>query len=387
MHGGREAMGGKSERAPRLNRGTLMVLNTIWFLYLAYPVDYALTGHLSPMRVDIALGLLAVFIPASMLFWNQFPRHTFRWRVFYAVAVLAWAVVVARDLGSPGAMPLAVYAVAPLMFETDLRRFAAAAGGAVAAALVAIVLMGGGPGAMMTTAVTMISVAVGGRAIAAFMGTVRRLDVAEAEVTALTAANERLRIARDLHDVVGHRLVAVALKADLAAESANETAPSAARAMREVADLTRAALRDVRSVVQGYRRVSLAAEWAELHELLSAAGIEASARLELDLPDPAGEEALSMALREAVTNIIRHSGATRCRVDLTVEGRNWRLSVVDNGRGAKGPVLSSGLVGMRERVRAMGGEATWSTAPGHGFSLMLTAPLATPQPEPQDDAR
>jgi two-component system sensor histidine kinase DesK len=199
---------------------------------------------------------------------------------------------------------------------------------------------------------------------------------ARAEVERLAADQERLRIARDLHDLLGHALTTVIVKADLAARLAPLDADRAAQEMREVAALARQGLSDVRTVVTGYREISLLGEIATAREVLRAAGIEA--RLPVTDEDVPAQyrELFAWVLREGITNAVRHSRAGHVRV--TLDGRS--IEVVDDGRGPAPDASSpsekegNGLRGLRERADAAGARVIVGNAPGGGWRLRVEVP-------------
>ncbi|GAA5534458.1 sensor histidine kinase [Deinococcus aluminii] len=184
-----------------------------------------------------------------------------------------------------------------------------------------------------------------------------RLAQVQAEKEALAADAERERIARDLHDLLGHTLSVIVLKSELASKLAERDPARAAGEIREVERISREALSEVRAAVSGYRGSGLKAELARAKVALDAAGV----RLEYGgqpgpLP-PEVEHGMSMVLREAVTNVVRHARASECRVSITQAGGHSRLEIVDDGVGGQAPE-GTGLTSMRERVRALGGEFT-----------------------------
>ncbi|MBE1471496.1 sensor histidine kinase [Kibdelosporangium phytohabitans] len=181
------------------------------------------------------------------------------------------------------------------------------------------------------------------------------LELARDEIRTLAVAEERARVARDLHDVLGHSLTTITLKAGLA-RRIMERSPDVERALAEVHDverLSRQALTEIRATVSGYRKMSLPAEIANAKAALLAAGIDADLPQAVD--DVPGElrEPFGYVLREAVTNVIRHSGASRCEIRL---GESW-IEVVDNGRGVStgGDQDGNGLAGLRERLAKVDG--------------------------------
>jgi two-component system sensor histidine kinase DesK len=221
--------------------------------------------------------------------------------------------------------------------------------------------------------------------------TVRELRSAQGKMARLAVAEERSRLARDLHDVLGHSLTTITVKAGLA-RRVLETSADRERAIAEVRDveeLARQAMTDVRATVSGYRTASLPAELVGARAALSASGIAAELPRAVDNVTAALQETFAYVLREGVTNVIRHSNASRCEVRL---GDTW-LEVRDNGRSAAEQVTSSrqsggghGLSGLAERVAAVDGTLEAGPLPEGGF--MLRVSVQTPPPvKPVADTR
>ena len=183
----------------------------------------------------------------------------------------------------------------------------------------------------------------------------RRLLETQDEVRALSAVAERERIARDLHDLLGHTLTLVAVKADLATRLADRDPEAARREMQAVAEVARDALSQVRDAVTGMTGLTFAGEVERARSMLNAANVTARIDTPADLADPTREAVLAMALREAVTNVIRHADAKTCSIELESRPNgDLRLSVSDDGRGGVFDE-GSGLRGMRARLFAAGG--------------------------------
>lgn len=202
------------------------------------------------------------------------------------------------------------------------------------------------------------------------------LRLAHEEIARLAKVAERERIARDLHDLLGHTLSSITLKSDLASRLAARDPVRAEREMTEVARVSREALREVREAVRGYRTRDLAGELAAVREMLRAAGVQLDYLAEPVALEPAHEGTLALALREAVTNVVRHAGAARCTVRLERLGGAVRLTVTDDGSGPCAPD-GAGLSGMRERAELLGGRLSLARSAA-GTRLLLTLPLPPP---------
>jgi two-component system, NarL family, sensor histidine kinase DesK len=210
-----------------------------------------------------------------------------------------------------------------------------------------------------------------------------RLRMAQEEVERLATLAERERIARDLHDLLGHTLSVITLKSELAARLTAGDPARAAAEMREVETISRQALSEVRKAVRGYRFLSLDAELAKARVALGAAEVDLA--VEASPYDLAAEEesAVALALREAVTNVVRHARAGRCRVAMSQRDGEFRLEVSDDGRGGTAPE-GDGLAGMRERIEALGGRVERDGAAGTRLSVVL--PLGTRRQAPPAEA-
>jgi two-component system, NarL family, sensor histidine kinase DesK len=179
----------------------------------------------------------------------------------------------------------------------------------------------------------------------------RQLIAARVEIARLASENERSRIARDLHDLLGHSLTTITVKAELAQRLSGRDTEGAAREIAEVEALSRRALADVRAAVGNYREVTLAGELATGREVLRAAGIAAELPPAANVVDDATQELFGWVVREGVTNIVRHSRAAWCSVSISPSS----VEIVDDGIGGSGPGSGHGLAGLAERVAAAGG--------------------------------
>ncbi|MGA9587966.1 MAG: sensor histidine kinase [Terracidiphilus sp.] len=204
-----------------------------------------------------------------------------------------------------------------------------------------------------------------------------KLRAALEENVALAAVAERERIARDLHDVLGHTLSVIVLKAELAGRLISLDPTRATVEMADVERTARAALAEIREAIGGYRSRGLAAEIDDARRILDAAGVTLLAESKPDRGSfsPQEETALALALREAVTNIVRHARATNCRLRFVCEAGHRRLVVEDDG--PRTIVREgNGLRGMRERIESLGGRFHLESGivQNHGTRLTIELP-------------
>lgn len=205
----------------------------------------------------------------------------------------------------------------------------------------------------------------------------KKLRMAQEEIEALAAVAERERIARDLHDVLGHTLSLIVLKAELAGRLLSQNTEAATtRAAAEIHDVertARTALAEVREAIGGYRSRGLAAEIETARKTLSAAGVDLHAEasdIEGTTLSAAEETVLALALREAVTNIVRHAHARTCRLRFVTQEGVRRLTIEDDGENTN-VREGNGLRGMRERVESLGGQLLLTRSNGTRLELSL----------------
>jgi two-component system sensor histidine kinase DesK len=208
------------------------------------------------------------------------------------------------------------------------------------------------------------------------------LRAAREELARLAVAEERLRFARDLHDLLGHSLSLITLKSELAGRLTTVAPERAASEIRDIEQVARKALREVREAVAGYRHPTLDAELVGARTLLTAAGIACIIEpVSDDLPTTV-DALFAWTAREGVTNVIRHSHARRCTIALRRDGETASITITDDGRGSDGHdpnaprrIGGNGLPGLAERVAAAGGQMEVGPQPGGGYRLSVTAPL------------
>ncbi|HEY7394510.1 MAG TPA: histidine kinase [Gemmatimonadaceae bacterium] len=226
----------------------------------------------------------------------------------------------------------------------------------------------------------LIELAIGGAAMAVRHLTiiVDELRAAREELAHRAADAERLRIARDLHDLLGHSLSLIALKSELAGRVLPTDPTAAAREISDIERSARRALRQVRDAVAGYRQPTLYGELSAARELLAASGIRLSVRAATSALPPTADGLLAWTVREGVTNVIRHSRASSCSVSMQRSATSACVGIEDDGEGM-GPsaiVEGSGLAGLRERCAALGASLETQRL-ARGFALSVDVPLAS----------
>ena len=185
----------------------------------------------------------------------------------------------------------------------------------------------------------------------------------------LAVIEERLRFARDVHDLLGHRLTVIALKAELASRLAALDGERAGAEADEVRALAASALADLREAVHGYRTVELREQASAIEQVLTSAGVRCTVSVPAELPAAARE--LAWALREAGTNVLRHSRARWCTIDVVVGGDEVRLTVANDGAAGAPGTGGSGLGGLAERLAGVGGTVRTGEEDGV-FTLVAT---------------
>lgn len=213
-------------------------------------------------------------------------------------------------------------------------------------------------------------------AILTLSETVMELRATREELARSAVEQERLRFSRDLHDLLGHTLSVVVVKSEAARRLAPHDLDAAIEQVTDIESVGRQALTEIREAVTGYREGSLATELDRAGPVLAAAGIETVVHRSGPPPAPGTDALLGWVAREAVTNAVRHSGATRCVFTLGSAPGRVRLTVADDGAGpehSRGPVNGTGLKGLAERLAAAGGSL--ESGPGTDGGFVVTAEL------------
>ncbi|WP_280668188.1 MULTISPECIES: sensor histidine kinase [unclassified Kitasatospora] len=368
---------------------------TVWMIYLFYPVQDLLHGPYSTAQAVTGWLAMAAFLAGYLLLVVfRSMRGTVSRGTYPLVALLvviatttsfafspAWIVLFTYTSVVIGAVLPSGYAVRGVLATGVLTTVVALLTHTERAALPGLLLPAFLSGLAMT-------------GLQRLVGTMRELREARETVAHLAAAEERLRMARDLHDLLGHSLSLITLKSELAGRFMDAEKSEAARAqVADIEQVARQSLIDVREAVSGFRRPTLPVELAAARTALDTVGVtlEAAPTAAEQLPGLGDAEAgaLAWALREAVTNIVRHAeGATICTVamDETWDGDGARfavLDIADNGRGPGKSAPGNGLSGLDERLALVGGRLESGPGPlGRGFRLRALVPLGATAQEP-----
>ncbi|MGW1049839.1 sensor histidine kinase [Streptomyces sp. NPDC001118] len=370
-------------RPPRNRRELLvkMLWIGVWLIFLSSPISDLTSGrHTTGATVAGALGLAAfVGVYLSLVFRRMGRPFSPRLTVSMITILGVLAPALAYSLGSAW-LGLFVYLSVACGATLPVR----AAYWAIPVSGAAMYLVGLHSSEKEARGLLFLVVMIGFSMVGVgqLVRTTIELRKARATVAHLAANEERLRLARDLHDLLGHSLSLITLKSELAGRMLPDQPEKAAQQVADIEQVSRQALVDVREAVSGYRRPRLAAELAGTQVALTAAGVTADVPAWPDLtgvPEES-ESALAWALREAVTNVVRHSGADKCLIRLThrqtLDGPMLELCVEDNGSGGSGKGPGNGLTGLTERLEKAGGTLEAGRV-RHGFRLVAHVPTAT----------
>jgi two-component system, NarL family, sensor histidine kinase DesK len=362
-------VGDAGNRHRRMMLRRWRVFAAIFMVYLGYALPDLWQEHALPGRVFGILLLLGF----SALYLGPLPLAAFERRPGWAPSVFAGMcaipVVYLLTLGG-GGIVMATYLSIAFVLLLPVRISVPSVLALVVAVTVLPQYVGSWDlvGLQFGVGVPTLLVAMAMFGLRSGFANTTALYQARQEVERLAAEQERLRIARDLHDLLGHALTTVTLKAELAARLVARDPGRAAAEMIEVAELARQGLADVRATVAGYREMSLLGELAAAREVLAAAGMTAELPAAVEDVSAPARELFGWAVREGITNVVRHSRASR--VTVTLRARS--VEVADDGVGpATGATAGCGLAGLAERVAAAGGRLTSGPRPGGGYRLLV----------------
>ncbi|QGQ99379.1 sensor histidine kinase [Paenibacillus psychroresistens] len=209
----------------------------------------------------------------------------------------------------------------------------------------------------------------------------RKLNLANEEIAHLSKNEERQRISRDLHDTLGHTLSLITLKSELAEKLMIKNPERAAQEVKDIQTTSRAALKQLRELVSGMNAVTVRDEITHAKQILAAAGIVLEVKGDMDngVMTPLVDNIMGMCLREAVTNVVKHSKASGCAIEWKGEAGSYILKVMDKGSGVdvdscNGDVSKNGLNGMRERLKLVDGELQFESVIDQGTTVTFKVP-------------
>jgi two-component system sensor histidine kinase DesK len=350
----------------------------IWLVFLLIPLQAALASH------DHAIAKVAVVASAcafsGVYVWLIIFRRGRRFKPREAIAIVAvlmsiaatltvadrpdWAVLFIFVAGAAASLTIKPITYYGVLID-------------VGACALCILLGGGDAGTVIGYTTSAAGVGMLMLAVSDLRAMNEQLHKARSELAQLAVARERERFARDLHDLLGHSLSVISLKAELAGRLLPERAPEAAAHVAEIEKVARGALTEVREAVSGYRKPTLDGELAGARMALSAAGIRAVFERPNVKLDPEVEAVLAWAVREGATNVLRHSGATTCTVKLVPGLQSTELLVIDDGAGkADSASGGHGIAGLSERVQRLHGLVEAGVLLEGGFRLRVSVPVA-----------
>ena len=365
-----------------------LVVPLLGLFFLVYPIQVVFASDPTPAQILFALGGAALF--AGVFLWLMWlheplqlvtPRRSEIRKYRATIALLALlAGALSFALGVEWRM-LFFYHINVAAGIMLLRRDAYV----TIAGIAIITFVLGLPTGMAWLVVPAVALGLWATAFVRQVATVAELRAAREALARRAVAEERLRFARDLHDLLGHSLSLITLKNELAARILPSAPERAAKEIREAEAVARRALREVREAVAGYRQPTLGEELIRAAEMLAAAGI--ACRIENRaglLPKPV-EAVLAWVVREGTTNVIRHSRARHCAIRLARDSEVVSAEVSDDGRAAFSAadrignrMSGSGLSGLAERVAEVAGAAFEAgPLPKGGFRLRVSLPLPT----------
>jgi two-component system, NarL family, sensor histidine kinase DesK len=392
---------GAVTRGKRLPRGRRLFGPVFGLLWIAYPIYALLTSDPSPAQVVFAVTGTALFIGTFLwLLWLHAPLRAataegseVRKRRAAIASLAALVLALTLVCGSEWLI-LFIHTsiVAGLMLSARDAYLA------IAVVAILMVVLGRATGwEWPSIGQFVLIVGALGLWVIAFarnVATIAELRAAREEIARLAVAQERLRFARDLHDLLGHSLSLITLKSELAGRLLPTAPERAATEVRDVEGVARRALREVREAVAGYRQPTLDRELSGAHQMLEAAGITCRIANKAGVLPNATDTVMAWTVREGATNIIRHSHARRCEIRLTRDGEEVRAEISDDGLGSppEHEETASGLSGLAERVAASGGDFEAGSLPEGGFRLRVSLPLrndttSTTEPASRADGR
>jgi two-component system sensor histidine kinase DesK len=364
------------------------LFTAVWLLFPIGFVIQVLQTDLSPVQMLSFLASIAAFVAVFLWLMLRYPfpaelasqELRIRLGLLLGLAALALYIELVYGSGVPYRFMYVVVAAA-VTLPTHIAAWTVVTTAVLTGAVYTIRSGWNAAAASWQDLVPFVLIGIGMIAVSRLVVTVRQLQAARKEIARLAVAEERLRFARDLHDLLGHSLSQIALKSELARRllPATPETEKAAKEIRDIESAARKSLSEVREAVAGYRQPTLDGELIGAREMLEAAGISWWIENTAGVLPKSADAVLAWAVREGVTNVIRHSRATHCEVRLARDGEEIRAEIRDDGRGSlpehEEPAVGSGLSGLAERVARSGGDFEAGPLPEGGFRLRVSLPL------------
>jgi two-component system sensor histidine kinase DesK len=364
---------------PALRRGlgSPLALGSIWLPFLIFPVLALAHSHVSPLHEAVAFAAAAAFVAIyCALLAGPFPLQPGRAALLPAAVLIVLAVgLTVLDRNDWASLFIYASATGAVVLELRLARLYVIFSTTLAGTLTAL----GNAGSSAVLSVAVGSAGIGFLLISLCELRDRNAELLRArnELAELAVAGERERFARDLHDLLGHSLSVISLKAQLSRRLLASDPDAAAAHLSDLEQVTRDALGEVRDAVSGYRQPTLEAALAAARQALAAASIDAHIEVaETTELEPATERVLAWAVREGTTNVIRHSGSSNCWIRLGGGVSTAALEIVDDGTATAGRSSGggSGLRGLRERAASLAGAVENGARSEGGYRLAVILP-------------
>jgi two-component system, NarL family, sensor histidine kinase DesK len=344
----------------------VILVNLAWLFVWAVLARQSFTHVILPTLISVPIF---VYLHLCVYFYEG----TNRVRLWYLAGIFALSYALAPwNFSSLGYL---IFGFFMIVYLVPLRYAVAVIVGSILVFVLEMWLLDASSGAITSALVPSVTLAI----IAIFTAYAHKHQLemrrSQDEITRLATLAERERIGRDLHDLLGHTLSVVALKSELARKLIDRDIEAARTEIAEVERVARDSLAQVRNAVSGIRSTALSAELLAATALLEAQGVKVKCETEnVKLPHDR-ETVLALSLREAATNVRRHSNATGVTIRVRKEQAAVIVEVADDGRGGR-IVPGNGLNGMRERLDTVGGTLSLWPNPAGGTLLRATVPLA-----------
>lgn len=335
-----------------------------WIFFLAFPIIAALNSPLAPWWRYGSVVLLLAFAAIYLTSFTSIPNDhgpAKQWGVFAALALITLLVSPVVGLNALGC---GIFIMAYSIFHFPMRTALMLATGVLALMVGATALSG----EIESWWSLLLIASIVGISTGVTRYVAEASEVHEETERHLLVARERERVARDVHDILGHTLTVISLKAELAGKLIEADPLRAKEEVAEIHSLSREAIAEVRTTVGTLRARRLDAELGAAHDALVDAGISPTISGDVTPVDPRFQVLFAWVVREAVTNVVRHSGASTC----VIEVKPRSVTVVDNGRGFRNSPEGNGLRGMKERVAEAGGTVTILGLDAGGTQMTVT---------------